>query len=99
MTRFRPNVVLDGLPAYAEDHIDTITIGDAVLRCVKPCTRCSVTTTDQDTANVGIEPLRTLGEYRMDARLDGVAFAMNAIVVNGGIIATGDDAAVDYRFA
>ena len=99
MTRFRPNIVLDGLPPYAEDHLDTISIGDAVLRCVKPCTRCQVTTTDQATAKVGIEPLRTLGEYRMDARLDGVTFAMNAIVSNGGTIRTGDAASVTYRFA
>ena len=99
MTRFRPNIVLDGLPPYAEDHLDTIAIGDVLLRCVKPCVRCQVTTTDQETAKVGIEPLRTLGEYRMDARLGGVTFAMNAIVSHGGTIKTGDAAAVEYRFA
>ena len=83
MNRFRPNVVIDGLPAFDEDHVDTIAIGDVVLRLVKPCTRCQVTTTDQDTARVGIEPLRTLGEFRMDEKLDGVTFGMNAIVVEG----------------
>ena len=98
MNRFRPNIVLDGLPPYDEDHLDTIAIGDVVLRCVKPCTRCQVTTTDQQTAKVGVEPLRTLGEYRMDPRLEGVTFAMNAIVIAGGTIRSGDRVAVEYRF-
>ena len=100
MNRFRPNLVLDDLPAYAEDHLDTINIGAVTLRCVKPCTRCSVTTTDQDSTQVGLEPLRTLGEYRMDERLDGVTFGMNAVVIAGAgqAIARGAAAVVDYRF-
>lgn len=100
MNRFRPNVVLDGLPAYEEDHLDTITIGAVTLRCVKPCTRCTVTTTDQDSAQVGQEPLRVLGEYRMDERLGGVIFGMNAIVIAGAgqSIGCGTSARVDYRF-
>ncbi len=100
MNRFRPNLVLDGLPPYAEDHLDTITIGDATFTCVKPCTRCVVTTTDQDTTATGMEPLRTLGEYRMDERMGGVTFGMNAIVTSGAgsTIACGDTARVDYRF-
>ena len=100
MNRFRPNVVLQGLPAYAEDHLDTIAAGDVVLRCVKPCVRCQVTTTDQDLAQVGMEPLRTLGEYRMSERLGGVTFGMNAIVIAGAGngLASGAPATVDYRF-
>jgi len=98
MNRFRPNMVLAGLEAFAEDHVDTLRAGDVVLRCVKPCVRCRVTTTDQQTARVGVEPLRTLGEYRMDSRLDGVTFGMNAIVVSGGTIAPGAAVEVDYRF-
>lgn len=99
MNRFRPNVVLSGLPPYEEDHLDTIVVGDVVLRCVKPCTRCQVTTTDQATAHVGHEPLRTLAGYRMDPRLPGVTFGMNAIVVAGGrTLAAEARAAVGYRF-
>ena len=60
MNRFRPNVVVAGLPPYEEDHLDTLTCGEVTLRLVKPCTRCQVTTTDQATARVGIEPLPTL---------------------------------------
>ena len=99
MNRFRPNVVLAGLEAFDEDHIDTITADGVTLRLVKPCTRCQVTTTDQDTATVGEEPLATLARYRMNAALGGVTFGMNAIVVagEGREIAVG--AAVDCSFA
>ena len=100
MNRFRPNVVIVGLPAFDEDHVDTIDVGGVVLRLVKPCTRCQVTTTDQATARVGIEPLPTLGEFRMDEKLDGVTFGVNAIVVEGEgrSIAAGAPATIEYRF-
>ena len=81
--RFRPNVVLRGVEAYDEDHMAAIAVGDALLRPVKPCTRCQITTTDQATATVGIEPLPTLARYRMNAALGGVAFGVNAIVEAG----------------
>jgi uncharacterized protein YcbX len=83
MNRFRPNIVLAGLDAYEEDHLDTLTADGVSLKIVKPCARCQITTTDQDSGHVGIEPLRTLGSYRMNERMGGVTFGMNAIVVDG----------------
>jgi len=84
MNRFRPNLVLDGLPPYGEDRLTDLVAGDARLRRVKPCTRCVITTTDQATGTVaGDEPLRTLKSYRWDAALRGVAFGQNLIVVAG----------------
>jgi len=83
MNRFRPNIVLSGVEAFDEDHFVEVRIGDAVLKPVKPCTRCEVTTIDQSTAEKGVEPLRTLSGYRMNERLGGVTFGMNAIVVSG----------------
>ena len=84
MERFRPNVVIDGVEAYAEDRIHELRVGDVALRLVKPCTRCSITTTDQQAGVVdGVEPLKTLKEYRFDRELRGVAFGQNAIVVSG----------------
>ena len=81
--RFRPNLLLSGIEAYDEDRIDEATIGAATLKMVKPCTRCQITTTDQATAQVGIEPLPTLSGYRYNAALDGVTFGMNAILRTG----------------
>jgi uncharacterized protein len=81
--RFRPNIVLSGIAAFDEDHVDVLQIDDALLKLVKPCTRCQITATDQSTAQVGIEPLPTLARYRYNAALEGVTFGMNAIVSAG----------------
>ncbi|HET7809792.1 MAG TPA: MOSC N-terminal beta barrel domain-containing protein [Steroidobacteraceae bacterium] len=84
MERFRPNVVIDGVSAYDEDRIHELRVDGITLRLVKPCTRCSITTTDQQAGAVdGIEPLATLKTYRNDRALQGVKFGQNAIVVSG----------------
>jgi uncharacterized protein YcbX len=100
MERFRPNIVIDGLPAYAEDQIDELRCGEVRLRLVKPCVRCSITTTDQQAGRVdGDEPLRTLKSYRHDRELKGVTFAQNAIIVGGvgAHLRVGDCYAVKWR--
>lgn len=84
MERFRPNVVIDGVGAFDEDRMHELRVGGVTLRMVKPCTRCSITTTDQQTGTLdGDEPLRTLKEFRFDRELKGVCFGQNAIVVGG----------------
>lgn len=84
MNRFRPNVVVDGLPAYGEDRVHELYAGKVRLRIVKPCTRCKITTTDQATGvSQGMEPLDTLRGYRLDRTLRGVTFGQNAIIVAG----------------
>jgi hypothetical protein len=100
MNRFRPNLVLDGLEPYDEDHLDTVAAGAVTLRLVKPCVRCEVTTTDQDTARRNLEPLRTLATYRRHDRLEGVTFGMNAIVAAGAgaTLGIGDAVDVCHRF-
>jgi uncharacterized protein len=88
--RFRPNVLLGGCTPYAEDRIASLENGSTKLRLVKPCTRCSITTTDQLTGTPqGDEPIRTLRSYRWDATLRGVAFGQNAIVEQAGWLETG----------
>jgi uncharacterized protein len=65
MNRFRPNVVVSGFPAYAEDGWKRIAIGDIQLRWIKDCTRCVTTMTDQATgARERREPLLALSTYR-----------------------------------
>lgn len=78
MNRFRPNLVVAGCPPYAEDSWARLRIGDVVFRSGGPCARCSVTTTDQATAERGPEPLRTLSTYRRDREKPGeVNFGQN----------------------
>jgi uncharacterized protein YcbX len=84
MARFRPNIVIDGVGAYDEDRIHELRADDLALRIVKPCTRCAITTTDQETGERdGEEPLATLKTYRFDAALRGVLFGQNVIAARG----------------
>lgn len=65
MIRFRPNLVVSGAAAYAEDLWKTFRIGGLGFEWVKPCTRCVLTTTDHLTGvRESTEPLRTLATYR-----------------------------------
>ena len=66
MNRFRPNLVVRGTPAFAEDAWKSVNIGETVFRITKPCARCVVTTIDQLSGIVsGKEPLKTLATFRM----------------------------------
>jgi uncharacterized protein YcbX len=66
MDRFRPNIVVGGAPAFAEDGWSRLRIGDALLARVDACGRCEVTTIDQALgATLGDEPLRTLARLRL----------------------------------
>ncbi len=88
MDRFRPNVVVDGTPAWAEDGWRRVRIGEVTFRVPKPCARCVVTTTDQRTAARGAEPLRTLARHRnVGSKL---LFGQNLIPEHSGTLRVGD---------
>lgn len=96
MRRFRPNLVLEGLTAFAEDGIDRLRIGQVVLRLVKPCTRCVITSTDQESGERSTDPLPVLRDYRFDKKLRGITFGENAVIETGigASIARGDEVEV-----
>jgi len=92
MNRFRPNIVVSGGRAFAEDVWTRLRIGGVTFRNAGPCTRCIVTTTDQRTGERGKEPLRTLARFRRnrDDPTD-VDFAINLIhETKRGTIRIGD---------
>ncbi|MFD5812692.1 MOSC domain-containing protein [Streptomyces sp. NPDC127038] len=92
MNRFRPNLVLSGTGAWAEDAWSRIAIGEVTFRVAGPCGRCVVTTTDQDTARHGKEPLRTLARHR---RFGGkLMFGQNLVPENRGSLRVGDPVTV-----
>jgi uncharacterized protein YcbX len=88
MNRFRPNLVVAGGEPYAEDGWSRMEIGNLRLQVVKPCGRCLVTTTDQDTGERGKEPLRTLATYRKVG--SEVMFGQNVVHENIGRLRVGD---------
>jgi uncharacterized protein len=99
MERFRPNLVLCGLAPWAEDRIDTVTLGAVRLRLVKPCTRCAIPTLDHVSGAPSVNVLRTLKTFRFDRALHGVTFGINAVIESGvgEQIERGAAAVVAYR--
>lgn len=93
MNRFRPNLVVEGSPAYLEDGWRVLRIGTVIFHIGGPCARCVVTTTDQDSAERGVEPLRTLAGYRRDpAKPTDVNFGQNLLhETKHGQLRVGDD--------
>ncbi|MGW0868002.1 MOSC domain-containing protein [Streptomyces sp. NPDC002611] len=88
MNRFRPNVVVAGTDAWAEDTWSRIAVGEVSFRVAKPCGRCVVTTTDQGSGERGREPLYSLGQHR---RLGGkLVFGQNLVPLSEGTIQVGD---------
>ena len=79
MDRFRANLVVSDCVPYAEDAWREFCINGTTFITERPCTRCSVTTVNQQTAERGTEPLATLATYRKTP--DGVIFGMNASVL------------------
>lgn len=88
MNRFRTNFVFTGGEPYEEDDWNNFTIGVVKFQAVKPCDRCVITTTDQDTSQRNEEPLKTLSTYRK--KNNKVLFGMNLISYSYGIINVGD---------
>ncbi|GCB52253.1 MOSC domain-containing protein [Streptomyces sp. NL15-2K] len=92
MNRFRPNVVVAGTAAWAEDDWSRVAIGEVTFRVAKMCGRCVVTTTGQATAERGKEPLHTLGRHR---RIGGkLVFGQNLVPQSAGTIRVGDPVTV-----
>lgn len=107
--QFRPNVVLRGLEPYEEDYLDTLTMltneKEVIIQLAKPCTRCAITTVNQDLgeryAGWENEPLETLCTYRSNAKVSGaISFGQNAVILRGdsAVIHEGMEVEVSYAF-
>ncbi len=80
MNRFRPNIVINGCEAFAEDGWRQVRIGAIVLRSAGKSVRCIITTTNQLTGERGKEPLKTLATFRRNPDdLTEVFFGVNLI--------------------
>ena len=87
MNRFRPNLVVEGCEAFAEDSWKKIRIGEIIFRIVKPCSRCIIPSINIETGIQEKEPVRTLIEYR---KWDNkIFFGQNVIAESTGNIDVG----------
>lgn len=66
--RFRPNIVIEGSDAWAEDKWAGVKFRDQPLKIGKACARCITTNVNPLTGTRGTEPLKTLASFRRNAR-------------------------------
>ena len=95
MNRFRPNIVLKGLP-----NVEMMTSSNLVCEksgyqfgLRKPCKRCKITTIDQDTGLIENpkEPLATLAKLKFSEEKKGAFFGQNAILLgDNAVLRIGD---------
>ena len=79
MDRFRPNIVVEGLPAWQELNYSKIQLNDKLNIVAKPCERCTVTTIDQNTGlRTGKEPLKTLTSIGNGKAIFGLNLALES---------------------
>lgn len=81
MPRFRPNLVVSGCAAFAEDGWRSFTIGENLFHGMKLCSRCVMTTVNPEKGEKGREPLQTLFEYRKQG--NHAFFGQNTLLDTG----------------
>lgn len=89
MNRFRPNIVFTGGHAHIEDEMELFTINDIHFLGVKPCSRCVMTTINQQNIEKGKEPLKTLATYR--TKNNKIYFGQNVLQQQNGFISLGNE--------
>jgi hypothetical protein len=84
--RFRPNLVIGGVPGLAERSWEgrRLAVGGAVISAVKLRQRCIMTTFDPDTVEQDVEVLK-----RIHRELDGT-FALDCSIETPGHVRVGD---------
>ena len=89
MNRFRPNIVISGNHAWAEDNWRTIEINGIQLKLPKPCSRCIMPSVNPNTAERQMEINSALLAHRRgeDKR---TYFGQNAVYNKLGSINVGD---------
>ncbi len=95
MDRFRPNIVLRGLQAFAEHLVPAVRSDIYSFKFCHPCERCVITTINQDTSekNPDWQPFNTLKEINpVPGKKPSPAFGQNATLLSGdrATVAVGD---------
>jgi uncharacterized protein len=95
MRRFRPNFVIEGAEAYAEDHFHTLTLGSVPFLALKPCSRCVIVDTDPELGVRSPGPLAALAHTHTIAKR--AIFGQNLVARGTGVVRMGDAVVVSPR--
>lgn len=86
--RFRPNILISGCEAFAEDGWRQIKIGEVLFDVVKPCSRCVIPTIDPATGLKQSEVMAALVKQRK--KDNKVYLGQNLIQRSQGVVRVGD---------
>ena len=89
MAHFRPNIVIDGCPPYAEDKWQKIKINGIIFSLVKPCSRCIIPAIEPNSGNKRMDIIKALSTHRR--RGNASYFGQNALHDSEGQICVGDN--------
>jgi uncharacterized protein len=87
--RFRPNIVIDGCNAHAEDDWHQIAIADITIQLAKPCSRCVIPSIDQHSSEKHPTILKALASYRRSE--NKIYFGQNGLHNKNGVITIGQE--------
>lgn len=94
-TRFRPQIVVEGMPAQSVHQVFEGTIAGIPFVDAKPCERCQIPQIDQDNGKItNIRPLALLKNYKRWVKKDGdvgYIFGENMLPLDTGRISLGDE--------
>ena len=96
MNRFRQNLVIEGSAPFHEEWWARLWIGDLEFEKVASSERCSITQLNQETAERGVEPIRTLAKYRRQPGGigGGIVFGVYFRPLAPGVLHLGDEVTV-----
>ncbi|KAF8375230.1 hypothetical protein PRIPAC_81659 [Pristionchus pacificus] len=103
---FRANIVVEHSLAWDEDRWAEMKMGDVVLQCYKPCTRCILTTVNPDNGvkSPEMQPLKRMRDLRLapegplrDVHGQFPIFGVNAGLLTPGYVHVGQTVYVKYK--
>jgi uncharacterized protein len=92
--RFRPNIVVTGCTAHAEDTWGGIMADGVSFFGVKPCARCPIPNIDPNTGQKILPVLKSLSSYRMINHK--VYFGQNLVISATGLLSVGNQLTISH---
>lgn len=87
--RFRPNILVSGCEAFAEDQWKRISINNIEFDIVKPCSRCVIPTLDLKTVQKQPDVMQVMLKHRKQGKK--VMMGQNALHRNKGVLSVGQE--------
>ena len=96
MKRFRPNIVIQGLDAFAEEKIKKIRIGSVEFENPELCSRCVIVTQDSQTGAVASKATLKILPLHSTEKGPKLMFGLHLRPSSAGLIRRGDPVTAEF---